>query len=456
MEPSKHPVSIRLLLTTGFGLLLLAQVIVGFMMLKHQRAVGTPARGGDLIESSLSGEALRLARESRAKGAGDLAALYYLNAINHAPSDAELLQEYGDFVLKDDKTTPEKLRRLRSVAEISIYQVDPQSVSSLLTLIKSVESRQSQFSDVDIAPAIKPDWKAQFGAAMAVKLDDVWQDENKLGNHIEALEGLLDSASDLGAPEQSKIDQISKALDAGKTTLTASSVSKVLDQTYLNLEASVKSEPQKALSIIQTAEGLLGHLWGLDLTQLPQILRVKVNEYPQKIRSQVDKMEEAKSAPLIMAIKTLKDEAFSRISAASSLKEKREQCERTMKEALQQFQQIGYQAARNEAEKYLEELRSWADHAHQQQVDEYQKWAIKKINSAFDVYTREKSVSEEDARKFFTENGLSEINSSLLKQDTATLMNDVTGKLIAEMSGKAAFETFKEMAETTKKKLEDF
>lgn len=422
--------------------------------LKEIRALRAGLEGRK-VEAPLSQDGVRLARESKAKGDNDLAALYYLNAINHAPADAELLKEYGDFVLKDEKTATEKFRRLHSVLEVSIYQVDPESVASLLALIKNVQMRQNQFTDGPIAQPINPGWQTQLDVAMAVKFDDLWQDEHKLSDHLEALAGLLDSAADSDAPDQSKIDQITKLLAVGKIILTASSVAKVLDQTCTNLEGAVESVPEKALSIIQTAEGLLGQLWGLDLSKLPQALSAKINAYPQKIRFQLDKMESAKCMPLVNRIKELKDGALG-VSTSFNLQHRYSESEKHLKEAIPLYQQLSQQAAREKADAFLAEIRAHMDSVRQQQIMAYQKWTIIKINNAFDAYMQIKVVTENDAKKIFEDNGLSEINPSLLKQDTATMMNDVTGKLIAEMSGKTAFEAFKKMAETTKKTLEDF
>lgn len=422
--------------------------------LKEIRALRAGIEGRK-VEAPLSQDGVRLAREAKAKGDTDLAALYYLNAINHAPADAVLLQEYGDFVLKDEKTATEKFRRLHSVLEVSIYQVDPESVAPLLALIKNVETRQNQLTDGVIAQPVKPNWQAQFDAAMAVKYDDLWQDENKLGDHLEALTGLMESADELDAPEQSKIDEITKKLTEGKVILTATGVSKALEQVCFNLEASAESATEKALSIIQTAEGLLGHLWGLDLDKLPQALSAKVNAYPQRIRFQLEKMESAKCMPLVNRIKELKDGALG-VSTSFNLQHRYSESEKHLKEAIPLYQQLSQQAAREKADAFLAAIRAHMDSVREQQIAAYQKWTIAKINNAFDAYMKIKVVTENDAKKIFDDNGLAEINPSLLKQDTATMMNDVTGKLIAEMSGKTAFEAFKKTAETTKKRLEDF
>lgn len=422
--------------------------------LKEIRALRAGLEGRK-VEAPLSQDGVRLARESKAKGDSDLAALYYLNAINHAPADAALLQEYGDFVLKDEKTAIEKFRRLHSVLEVSIYQVDPESVASLLSLIKNVETRQNQFTEGVIAQPAKPNWQAKFDAAMAVKYDDLWEDENKLEDHLETLTGLMESEAELDAPEPSKIDQIAKTLAEGKVILTASGVAKALDQVCLNLEASAESAPEKTLSIIQTAEGLLGKLWGLDLKKLPPPLNEKVNKYPQRIRMQLEIMEAAKAKPFVNEIKELKEGALA-ASALSDLRHRYVECEKSLQKAIPLYEQINHPPSREKAGTYLAELRAHAGNIRQQQVDEYQKWTITRIKNAFDDYMKIKVVTEADAIKIFRDNGLSRINPSLLKQDTATMMNDVTGKLIAEMGGKAAFEIFKEMAESSKKTLEDF
>jgi hypothetical protein len=103
--------------------------------------------------------------------------------------------------------------------------------------------------------------------------------------------------------------------------------------------------------------------------------------------------------------------------------------------------------------------------ARRQQKSKYQEWVVSRCDPTFEAYKttftaggylKNKGYTSPRARTIFSESEFEKVDQSSLTPETARLFNDVLQKLLAEMNGEDAFATWKEMAEASKKKLEDY
>jgi hypothetical protein len=112
-------------------------------------------------------EAVALAKAAEQSGDTNLAKIYYLSAVNHAPSEFSHLKNYADIVFRDPATTAEDFARLKSVLQISLYQIPPASVTNALALLGETEQRENQLIAAQtpkpagqLAGTVRPNYKS--------------------------------------------------------------------------------------------------------------------------------------------------------------------------------------------------------------------------------------------------------------------------------------------------------
>jgi hypothetical protein len=239
---------------------------------------------------------------------------------------------------------------------------------------------------------------------------------------------------------------------------------------------SSSEQPKKAVSLLQAVEATHVELWGIDSSGFPAELRSKIDQYPEEIQRHVEAIAEVKSRPFIAKVEAERDSAkayvANKMRTDSSVKDgpiqkviiHRNDC---FHRAISALQQISFEDGRKKAEAAIKEIQDLVRDAQQNQRDEYQKWVVGLCKTTFTQYQNtnftlspsrilKPTSANTLARDIFTSSSLATVDPSLLALETTLLFNDVVGKLIAKMNGEGQFLTHKEIAETKKKKLEDF
>ena len=430
-------------------------------------------RLNDLLESgALFPDKSKPAREAAALAVAaqtarntNLAKIYLLSAINHAPSEFAFLSDYADLVLRDPSATTEDLARLKSVLQISMYQIPPQSITKAVELLGKAMRREEQ---VLAAQAVKPvltNWRDEFERLKtATSLEESWADVKKLSHRFEALREIANALGE-EAGDPGLLTQVEGELELTQKVSSGAQLAAAVDA-ILNTSENSSGQPEKAVSLLQAAESTLCQLWGIDSTRWPIGLRTKVDSYPKRIEQQVDTVAQITSKPKVEEVKGFARDAkvysnqnWSPVSSFKNTQHQRmiEMCISYYEKAASAAQGISSTEGRKEAEQALKEIKKLITDAQQRQNDSYQKWALERCNSAFTNYNNTTVVSQKNAKEYFEKANLATVDQGLLKVAPNRVFNDVLGKLLAEIDGESAYELQKKCADTENKvKLEDF
>jgi len=405
-------------------------------------------------------EAVALAQTAEQAGDTNLAKIYYLSAVNHAPSEFSYLQSYAGIIFRDPAATTEDFARLKSVLQISLYQIPPASVTNALALLSETEQRENQLTTAQTPKPVPVNWQDQFDQiTKAFPLDATWSDLKKISKRWDGLNQIAESLRE--EPSQTNLlEQVENETELTQNVLMASRLAQVMDTILQSLDASVE-QPEKAVSQLQTAEATLGQLWGIDFnaTGCPKALSDKVDAYPKAIQSYVEKVAEIKSRPAIAKLENaLADARNYQIGKAEN---KYQQAvvyyDGCVSNAIDAAQNISSVAGRREADGAVKVIRDEMLDAKRKQFDAYQKWVVGVCSNAFNIYKGPNdgwfSGKWMDA---FDKTGLAHVDQNALAPETARLFNDVIQKYFAGINGDGQFWKTKDLAEKTKMKLEDF
>ena len=422
--------------------------------------------------ASMQMELARLATNAakREKKAGhlDLAKIYYLNALNHAPSEVDALKAYADLVLSSGNADEEEVERLKSVAQIALYQVSPDRVPTVLAILNRTTTPSAEKSAGKASRngrAVSPPPPTRFEEIAAVKLESLQNDDAKLEARSEELASLADEMNaDANAKESELGLRIQAELKRTQEFIASVRLMRGIDQNVRNLGDAIDRNPVKAFSIIQAAEATLGQLWGLDLSALPVGVRTRIDRYPEELNAMVEKLNEKKSEPLLVQARELTrkfgelSEAPYQLPVASDgpLQTLIVQREQLMQECQRLVLQTPGIAARQSAEKFLIAMQHDLATNRRHQYERYQKWVVSQISPAFNSYQNKKFVLDGDVQQWFEKYSLARIDETLLSPGVARLFADVLQKFLIQLPAEMVVDCEKKMAESKKVKLENF
>ena len=426
-------------------------------------------------KSKPAAEAVGLALAAEKAGDTNLAEIYYLSAINHAPSEFSMLKGFAELVFHDSSAAPEDFDRLKSVLQISLYQIPPANITNALTLLNETVRRQDQLLATQTPRPVPVNWQEWFDQLVKSNtLENSWSNLTRISSRWDDLNEIVESLHE-EQPASDLTKQVEQELEVTQRVLAAARLTTALD-TIMKTLATSSNHPEMAVSLLQTAEETLGQVWGIDSTGWPGALLTKVKQYPNDIHSNVEIVAKVKSQPFLKTVQEARDAATnyvqkghwqSVVAEGHPYQRTIRNCDTCYETAAAAAQNISSTECRTIAEAAMNEIRELEVNVRRLQFDDYQKWVIGLCTDTFQKYddahfmldpTTRSSVK---ARQFFTESSFVEVDEALLAPETSHLFNDVLAKLINEMDGKMTFTCQHEMAhpeivEKSKKKLEDF
>ena len=419
-------------------------------------------------KSKPASEAVALAKAAEKTGNTALAKIYYLSAINHAPSEISILHNYAELVFRDSSATAEDFAQLKSVLQISLYQIPPASVTNALGVLSKAMRREEQLFAAQTPKPVPVNWQQRFEQlTKSNTLDDSWADLKKISRRWDGLNEIAESLRE-EQPDTDLTKQVERELELTQRVLAAARLSNALDTMMAALNSS-SEQPEKAVSLLQMAEATLGQMWGIDSAGCPAALRSKIDQYPKEIQSRVEVLAEVKSRPFLAKVEAERASVRSYVNPDNwtdnwkSLDASGQPYQKVItnfngcfERAAAAAQNISSAEGRKKAEPIMKEINELALDAKRKQFDAYQKWVLGRCQIAFDSYNRTKVVSEKDALMFFKNANLAAVDQGVLAVAVSRAFNDVLAKLTAEMDGKAVFSVQKDCAEQPKKRLEDF
>jgi hypothetical protein len=422
-------------------------------------------------KSKPAGEAVTLAMAAEKAGDTNLAKIYYLSAINHAPSEFSMLNNYAELVFRDSSATTEDFDRLKSVLQISLYQVPPATVTNALDLLNQTVRREEQLLAIQTPKPVPVNWQERFEQLTnSNTLENSWADLKQISLRWDGLSEIVESFHE-EQPASELTRQVEQELELTQRVLAATRLAGALD-TMMNALDSSSEQPEKAVSLLQSAEAMLGQLWGINSAGWPAALRSKIDQYPKDIQNRVETVAEFKSRPFLAKVESERDSAKSYVEESfwKSLVAKGHPCQRVVancdgcyERAVAAAQNISSAQGRKKAEAAMKDIRDIVIDAKRKQFDAYQKRVVVICKTGFDEHNKVSdwyklgALTTSTARGVFKRSGLVTVDQSLLAPETARLFNDVLGKITGHMDGDGQFATQKEIAdENPKLKLEDF
>ncbi len=404
-------------------------------------------------------EAVKMAKAALATGDQNIAKIYLLSAVNHAPSVFNHLRDYSEIILQDKASTVEDLVRLKSVLQVSLYQIPPAGIGDALKLLERTVQKENDLLALQNPRPVPVDWRERFAQVVATnKLDESVGDLKRLGSRLESLNEIAESLRE----EQTDPDlrrNVEMEFELTQRVLTAARLSQTLDIVLRQLNDATTSQPEKAVSLLQTAEGMLGQLWGIDSAGFPAALRQKADQFPQAIQVQVERVAEAKSAPYLREIEQLLASAksFRHGAAKNECQRALNHYDQCLQSAATVFDNITSTRLREKARTTIEKIRTLAVDARKKQFDAYQRWAVGACREAYDIFNGDKEGwFTQKWMNAFDETNLMFVDESKLAPETARLFSEIVQKFLGKMNGDGAFYKSKAMAEAKKKALEDF
>jgi len=343
-------------------------------------------------------------------------------------------------------------------------------------------------------------WQARFEQlTKSNALENAWADLKQISRRWDGLSEIAESLRE-EQPDSDLTKQVEGELELTQRVLAAARFAKALDTMMAALHSS-SEQPEKAVSLLQTAEATLGQLWGIDSAGWPAALRSKIDQYPKEIQGRVEAVAKVKSRPFTRGVTDALKNAQQLTNLLDRLPGIRDPINRlravkaefeeiriildtntpavrnmpiplstagayqrvclhylaALQHAQTNYSGISSVTEREVAEHDIESIRSLLVVAKQKQFDAYQKWAVDLCAVSFRNWSAQLFTSNTGIlRNLFGASQLDQIDQSLLTSETGHLFKDVLGKLTTKMDGNGQFQTQKEIAERKKKKLEEF
>lgn len=458
----------RITLFEGSAILCVSLVVVTCVVLYRENK----KMSGELVELQRSinrlaklpsnpedaGEAVRRGNAAIQAGRWDLGQLYFMNAVTNAPRHVGHLKSFTSAVLENGNAPLEALERLSSVLQLAAYQVDSGDVPQVLDLVQKVENsrRKSQETPANgegkgEQTDLDHEWE-QLSRVDPV----IWNDPTQLAAHLKALE---DFVSDLDDQEESEMALKSKAaMELVRWSEIAQAVKQCayIENCLSQLRDDKDLSSQRAVAIIQAAENSLPALWGVGLSSLPEDLKKKIDSFPERIQTFVEKIGEARSATLLGRIRKelagdqsgIHGKTWQAICA---------DMEKRLKNSQILAAQLSSAKSAEEAQNLISTKSDELRHCRNKQYVAYQHYVVQLCNTTFKEYMKYNTgLSEKDAVGLFAKYKLAEVDQALLSPEVSRLYNDIVVKLTGEMGPEKLVKTETEMSITSKKKLEDF
>lgn len=409
------------------------------------------SRGGSLSRPNADvEEAVELSRQAQKAADFDLAEIYLVNAISRSPPNVLYLSEYVHLVLNRPHLRAENLDRLASILQPALSRVPAADVKTVRSLLTRAEQKRTEVTRPDLTARDVP---GEF-AAIIQTAPPAGDNRAAVEHYVARLQALAAAAG----PADAKLSAaVAAELIRSQDLLQILQSGDYVDGCLANL-ATVREEndlaSERAVAIVRAAENALPRCWGREFTSLPTALRTRLDGYPGQIRRWADEIAKARSAPALAAIKELRTRAEN--AAGRTHEERCRWIEQALEEAREQLGRITSPEVSRQAQKDLTSMTQTLGRERKAQFHAYQRAALAKCADVFDNFLDDFVVSESDARKWFVDAQLAEIDQGLLSPEAARCLNDLLTRLFAELGPETLLACERDMGTAPKLRLEDF
>ncbi len=399
--------------------------------------------------------AFELAREKIKDEKFDEARLYFLNAINHDPSNIKYVSEL--VALSKDKFVHDYqvLEQTNAVVELSLFQLAPHSIATAIEYQAELELLQKDIAYADTSAVSPEEVLAKYTELVsAVSLNDISTNVEELEERYTSLEEIL-NLTDSTDQYQSLRQLITEELESVTGTHKVAEIAETANR-YLDLLETEKDYASQAASArFLAASRAMSLFWEYDLSGLPATLATMVNtEIPSRITASQAKIQEAKSLPVYTEAIAKIQETLSDESGLNQ--EKIERYVATIESVVALLPDIIYSVHLSHLQGNLKILNDRIVAFKRQQYVDYQVWASEVIEETTKTAKNEIHFSSDDAKRIFSQYKLASIDLRLLSPEASPIYQKILQKIIGKLSGPDAFQIHRRTITADKKRLENF
>jgi len=401
--------------------------------------------------------ALELGSKALASGQTDVAMLYFINGLNHDPSRMELVQRLADAALQGGSV--ELADRAVGVLELATMQVAPDDMSAVLGRIAEIRAKIAP----PPVPKLSPDEavKRVEELSQAYAPERTWNESERIAEGLSALDQLEEtievSRADIDDPGYSAVIARCDALGDALRRIQAAQplYQHVISCVALLRATAAEDSPDVArfASVSASAQSVLSQMWG-GWDGLPKGMQAALGACPDQIRRAEASMQEKLSAAPNRRATAIIEGALANRSGSRT----------------DQIRRISgaVESAAREAESIVTsglkfKLLDLIKKARERQADldierraAYQEWALERLNGFMADWNSRKSVSDEEAKGFFSKREIEKIDETLLVPEVARVLGRVMSCMTGELNAKDGSATEYQMASAKKKRMEDF
>ncbi len=379
-----------------------------------------------------------LAQEAAAKGESDIAEVYFLNAINHLPTEIKILNAYADFILngKEDVNL-ERIQRFTGILDLAIYQVSPDSIPDVQSIRERIIKKQEAILSAETSSNEKEEGKFKQNCEIVFNGKLSFAQIEKESNISDKLKERLDLLNELNSDEFVVLqkdddgEKIAKAIETTSAMFfishTLDSVAEVLKKADGLIKEGDCDKMQIAREQLNAANSLLSQVWGYDCSPMPT-LHVNADKAQEQILARnkeinkiLSKKECSKVDKCLREIENIYENNFNpytkRINEIKEIGEK-------ISLLLQQIpdEDMNKEYSQKSTKSVMEKLKT----LERERYLKYQKRALEKLKLA-----KGRLDSKSDKWGVFHEY-LKDINPSFLLPDIGTLYAKIQEKYFGE------------------------
>ncbi len=384
----------------------------------------------------------------------DQARLYFLNAINHCPGDIKYLSGFVDFVKSGQVSDLDAVNQARSVVELALYQLPPQSLPPAIVLLEALAAKGME---LEMAEREKEriDWVAEFARLQKTPLSQICLSPAEVATRRDELYVILRGieGSDVAAEKKMVVAVQEEATAAERIYPLSFAASRMA--TYVDLlkkESDYSS--QRASARFMAASSLLSEFWNEDMDDLPPALARRVKDVEGALSTYQTKIAEAKAEPIC---KHLKAEIETALGATDSSYQKRlEGLHKAMQTVAEKTGGIPPEVLSKQLKSTFAKVQEREVEWRRKQYLAYQRWAVDICVKGMVAYNQTRVFTDNDAKRVFKEIGLAKIDVRLITPEVSRCYNAILQKITGELPGSSAFVIDRELSLAKKKALEDF
>jgi len=433
-----------------------------------QAKTNTPSGAVQIVQdttnsnnTAASEQALTLAEQAWRNNDSELATIYILNALNHNPANVKGLQFYYNILGNKRDLTIADIDQLIDILDVSVYQVSPGDVSTVLSMRNALFSKQEEMINTAALEAAKEataEYATTQRALREGRLSSAQINRNGqinkelLDERIETIAALL-SEADMNDSDRSAAVKLLNDTTTFKllvTTLESAENAVSKANVLASRNALTSDQILLARNQLQTANTYLAQIWTIDTTNFQAQLNAAENM--QSRIANIDKrLDVLASAP---ARATIESELAKCRNLYGSYTSRINQISKTLKDVAPLLAKVPDLETRQKLESTMEEWAQQVDSLTKARYKAYQEWAAGQINAAIKEYNSYNVVTDGRATNMFN-NYLLSINTGLLLPDLSTFYNDVYQKIYNELPKKAE-NLYNKATYSGIKQLEDF